>query len=498
MRTFKKYWPIFLFIPVLTLSIFFRVVNLHADPPTEHFLEAGDEGTHSYAARQLYLTGNWAPDGVYFGGIMPIYPILQIGGVILLGVHNYAFRAINVFTSLLTIVLIYWFLKKEMGLVSALVGLSSLGLGFLFTLYSKTGLPEATMIFFSTCAFIAFYYSVTAKKRFFLQGITTGVFVLLAFFTKQSSLSLIGLVVITWSILFVREYLHRKVINNKFLIFAAGFLSITIILLTLYVAICVLPSAEKWLTNIPTIIGGNRPRKALLQIPYLLEQIKLTIFNPLWMYLHIVTVGTFSALLLVGLKLSNRLKHNRRDILVNLAALWFCLFIIYMIAIPLKAARFYLLIIIPMTILYASLFQKENWQLLKAKIGSSIGIILCILIVAELVINIGYNYWYFVVDPQFQVLESTSKLARYVPRNTLSNLPVHWIMNDTFRNINTFMTPITDLAIQQYYDRYGWPAFMVILNYQNDLYRQQSPKFFQMLQYVTVINGYTLYKVTHP
>lgn len=496
MRTLKKYWPLFLFTLIISLSIFFRVVNLHADPPTEHFLEAGDEGTHSYATRQLYLTGNWAPDGVYFGGVMPVYPLLQIGGVILFGVHNYAFRAVNVLTSILTTLIIFWFIKKEWGIIPALVNLSSLGLSFFFTLYSKTGLPEATMVLFSTCAFIAYYYSLIIKKQHFFFGVITGLFMLFAFFTKQSSVTLVSLITITWILYYIRELRKTKNIGNKYIQLAIGIAIVSGVFLVLYTVICIVPTLDKWTKNIPAIIGGNHPRQALLQIPYLVEQIRLTLVSPLWTYLHIVTVGTIISLLAILTRLKRQNQGNR-GVLENLVVAWLFIFIIYMTIIPLKGARFFILIIIPMTLLYVSLFKKEQLLFFKRKVGMVFVALLMILPILELAINVGYNYWYFVKDAQFQVLESTKKLAQYVPRDRLGNLPVHWIMNDTFRDINTFLVPVSDRDIQNYYDQYGWPEFMVILNQQIGLYQTQSPLFFKQLRYVTVINGYTLYKVKH-
>lgn len=488
----------FLFVFILSLSVFFRVVNLHADVPTENFIEAGDEGTHSYAARQLFLTGNWSPDGVYFGGMMPVYPFLQVVGVFILGVHNYAFRSINVLASLAAILLLFWFLKNEVGKLPAFVGLLSFGLSFFFAIYSKTGLPEATMIMFSLCAFIAHYFALKYPEQPLQKGLVTGTFLMLAFFTKQSSVSVLGLVGVTTIVLFIREYRNTGKLWNRYARYAFGVGMMTTLVLIMYLMLCVLPAWEKWLTNVPGTWGGNRPRKALLQLPYLMEQIRFTTTNPLWMYLHGVTVGVAVFLVLfIHKALSIRQKVNL-TLLETLCATWFVILLLYLVIIPLKGARFFIPIIIPMTIMYASLFGTKNRLYITGRIGKTVLYFLFGIVVFELVLNIGYGCWYFVHDVQFQTLESTRKLERYVSKDTLANLPVHWIINDRFRNINTFLVPVTDQAINLYYRRYGWPEYMVILNRQIPLYQRGAPRFFKQLRFVTVINGYTLYKVKRP
>jgi len=494
----KRFHLIILFLLIAGISVYFHTVNLHADPPIETFLEAGDEGTHSYAARQLYLKGDWATDGVYFGGMMPVYPLLQVTGVVIFGVHNYAFRFVNVVFSLATSVVLFWFLSREVGKKSAFIGFASLGLSFFFTLYSKTGLPEATMVFFSLCSFISYYYALVAEKKYFLHGVVTGLFLVLAFFTKQSSASLVGMIGLTGSVFYIREYFRTRVVYNKYARIAVGIAVVWVVFIGMYVVTCVLPAYDKWLKNIPGTWGGNRPRRALLQPLYSLEQLRFTLFNPLWSYLHFVTVGTCTYLGMMFTRIYRWQNHRGITLLEMITVAWLLIFLGYMFVIPLKGARFFILIIIPMTLLYSYLFKKEHLNFLHKRFGFIFVSMMTLFVVIELIVNIGYNTWYFVYQPQFQTFDSLKKLERYVPKNEKSNLPVQWIMNDTYDNINSFLVPVDDRKIDAYYSRYGWPHYMVIINRQIEMYKKNAPKFYKRLVFVTVVNGYTVYSIKQP
>ena len=469
----------FLLLAVLLIGLYFRLVNIQADAIGGGFIEARDEGTYSYTARNFYLYGKWRTDGVGFGVMMPVYPPIQLIGLYLFGLHNYSFRFTNLFFSVITPIVLYFFLKKYFDEKVALVAFISLFLNFFYLAFSRSGLPEVTMIFFSLLTFICLTNTIQARKNFFLNGLITGVFLMLTFFAKQSSSALIGLVFLSYLIFYLKEKKFKK-----YLLSFSGTLTAILVSLISYYFFVFKPNQDIWTTIYKGTIGSNYPHRSILLPVNLISQIKNFILGPQWFYLPTLTIGLIVYLLFLFKKRSiKKLKT------VEIISFTFILiFYFQMVLIPNLTARFFILAILPMTVVCATLFQKN---FLRKKFQG----LLIILVTAEIIINILFCNKYFVKEAKFNYLDSAKKLARIVDRKIKGRWSVLWIMNDNFNNINVFTYPRDDKTYFNYFQRYGWPKYFSMTKQEVEEYKTMTPKFFFLLEYVTKIDDQLIFRL---
>jgi len=456
---------------VISIGICFRLANIQADAVGGGFIEARDEGTYSYTARNFYLYGKWRTDGVDFGTIMPVYPPLQLIGLYLFGLHNYSFRFTNLFFSIITPIILYFFLKKYLGQKVAFIGFISLFLNFFYLAFVRSGLPEVTMVFFFLLTLICLTNTVLAKKNFFLNGLVTGVFLMLTFFTKQSSSALIGLIFLSYLIFYLKEKRLKK--------YLLSFTGTTIAILTSlcsYYFFVFKPNQDIWTTIYEGTIGGNHPTGSILLPINFIGQIKNFIFGPQWFYSPALTIGLIIYLFFFfkkrGLK---KLKTVE-----SLSLLFLLLFFFQMVLVPNLTARFFILAIVPMTIIFASLFKKQIFVLL-------IGI--------DIIFNIFFCYKYFVKEAKFNYLNSSKKLSQIINKKIKGRWSVLWIMNDSFNNINIFTYPRDDKTYSNYFNRYGWPKYFSMTKQEVEEYKVMTPKFFSRLEYVSKIDDQSIFKL---
>lgn len=482
------------------VAIYFRVIHLNADPANGPFIEAGDEGTHSYAARNLYLYGAWRTDGLYFAGIMPIYPLLQIIGLLLFGVHIYAFRFVNIIASVITPCVLYFFLQKELGKKSALVGTVPFLLNSFYLSFVRTGLPEGTMILFSLLAFITWYRALNARTNYYVRGIVAGCAFVLALFTKESAIWLLPVFVVTYVIFFVTEFSIRRKTHSlhKFLHIGSGFVAAIILSFLLYFVIIVLPNKSVWLTNFSAIIGGNSPH-GFRSYSWWSTHMQALVASELWATLPILTLGAgiFCGLLIARYKKTKQVfdlsvKSQRLELL-TIFSLFF--FMLYMFVIPAPYARFLVGVLIPLSFILALLFEHSNFQALTAYNVKWVPTVLWLLVFCEIGVNLASSYTLFVQNARFTVRAAAQELDQQIPMTELSVLPVTWLMETHHKNVNTFLTPLNDYSISTYFTEYGHPKHIAIRDDQLSLYQQRVPMFFDKLRFAAKIQNYQLFTI---
>jgi len=481
----KKRLVIFLLL-VCVLALGLRFVHISADPLPISFLDTQDEGLHSYAARTFYLTGKWHTDNFFFGLITPVFPPLQLIGLYLFGLHNYAFRFISIVASIATIVLLFKFLKKHTHILTAQIAVMSLSVNFYFLVYGRSGLPEATMLFFSLASFIIWFETLVSKRYHFVYAFFTGLFLTLAFFTKETSVSLFG-VVFSSFLLFLGIDRERK----KYIFICLGVLSGVLVIAALYWIFIVLPNRSLWEFNLLAININRTPMRMFLFIPFTIGEIKKYLFGEQWRYLPIQAVGTIVLFIFFIKTLMQRgirkLRNNKILILACLVLLWVIFFSIHVILMPAKWGRFLISFTIPMTIAFSMLFYFNHKK--------TVRYLLYALLLLDIVYNLSLGYYFILRKPQYVYLDATKQLQQIIKKNDLANLPSHWIMNGNFKTVNTFLIAQNDTGFYAFYHMYGWPKYIAFSRSQVTRYKADSPLLFSRLRFIKKVYDYDLFQL---
>lgn len=427
---------------------------------------------------------------------MPVFPPLQLISLYIFGVHNYSFRLISVVFSLLTITVLLFFLKKVIGLKGAIIGSISLAFNFYYLIFSRSAMPEVTMLFFSLVAFIFWFKAISETNHYLRNSLFTGIFLTLAFFTKQLSVQLFAVVFVS-SLLYI-FFRHKKNIVRKFvLIFTIICIPFTITMV-LYILLLVIPNKEIWLLNFQVTVWVNRIHKLYFTIPYLVGEMKHLIISPFWQYLPILTVGLFIYVIVLLRRVKKNTLFNinsKEGSLELLAVIWLIISLSHSFIMTSKFGRFMIPSILPMVMIFSFLFEKTNWKYLTHGKFHWMKYVLYGLVVAELIFNIYLSYNHIIKYPRFSSVKSANTLKNIINKGELVSLPAHWIMDAKFSTVNTFLVPIDDQSFKNFYNQYGWPKYMTIGESQTNLYREGTPILFSQLTPVKKIDDIVLYKV---
>ncbi len=484
--------PNLLLLVFLIIAIWVRVVHLNADPLPIPFLDTRDEGLHSYAARSFYLWHSWNTDNFYYALIMPVFPLLQLVGVLIFGIHAYAFRLVSVVFSVLSICAVYIFIRRLAGAVSAIIAALLLSVNFYFVVFGRAGLPEATMMFFSLMTFIVWFAGLRATRHSFAYGFAAGLFFMFSFFTKESSVSMALFAVISLTLFF---YLERKnpIRKKHYITLLTGFFSSGLFMLIGYVLFIAAPNYHLWLLNSAATLSVNRPSRIFLQPSYLFNDLRNIVLNDQWKYL---AFPTFGSILVFISYVREIVRRNIRDSLWQLRTLLFCwlgVFLLHEVFMPAKFGRYLVMIILPLILLSSLLFSERN----NSAIGSRFAwCIVLIALFADMIFNVSEIYVFIFRNPQYAYIRAVQQLKAFIRPGDLTNLPPHWIMNASFKTLNSFLIPHTDTAYINFYRTYGWPKYMAIRNDQIADFRAHAPRLFSGLTFLKALGDYSIYRVS--
>lgn len=473
---------LFITISALFLGIFFRVVHPQADPFSDRFINTEDEGLHSYAARNYYLYNNWNKDSLNYGAIMPVYPRLQVLGLYVLGLHNYGFRAISIVSSILTIVLLGGFLYVVWGTLPSAVAVTLLSLNYFSIAISRSALPESTMVLLSLVTFIACYMTLKSNQRYTMWGCVTALSFMLSFFTKQSGAGIVGVIVISWFYDFIQT---RNL--KKYLYVASGFILVSLVCIVVYAVNIWIPNQDVWYANYKATIGGNRPRLALFIPSYAITQLRLVIVSPFWTYIPALIGGVIAA---AWFRINKRRAYDVS--IISLAVLWLLLFMVHMFSMPDKYARFLISAILPIIIIVASLFRQDRLKDMSTLYGNLYITVISLCVGADIILNIWWGYKSFVLQPKYTFLNAAHSLYKLVGKAP-GIYPVHWIMNEPFTAMSTYVMPISDASFRTFFKQYGTPYFVSLVDPQMKDYKLHAPEFYKNLQYIKKIESYYIF-----
>jgi 4-amino-4-deoxy-L-arabinose transferase-like glycosyltransferase len=474
---------LFITISGLFLGIFFRVVHPQADPFSDRFINTEDEGLHSYAARNYYLYNSWNKDSLSYGAIMPVYPRLQVAGLYVFDLHNYGFRAVSIVSSTLTIAILGGFLYVVWGTLPSAVAVLLLSLNYFSIAISRSALPESTMVLFSLVTFIACYMTLKSSRKYVMWGSITALCFMLAFFTKQSGAGILGVIVISW----LYDFVQTKNVK-KYLHITVGFMFILSICMLLYAVHIWAPNQDIWYANYKATIGGNRPRLALFVPSYAITQLRLVVVSPFWTYMPTLIGGVIAALYF---HLNKRRSYEIS--IASLAALWLVLFLVHMFSMPDKYARFLISAIVPIIIIVASLFRRKRVKDMSTIYGNLYITVIGLCVGADIVLNIWWGYNSFVLQPKYTFLNASHTLYKLVG-NAPGIYPVHWIINEPFAAMSTYVMPISDSSFRTFFKQYGTPHFVSLVDPQIEDYKIRAPTFYKNLQYIKKIENYHIFR----
>ncbi len=337
------------FLSVLVIALFLRIAFLSSDPINSDFLSTRDEGLYSYAARSMALFGKWQTDNFSYARIMPVFSPLQLIGVKLLGIHSYAFRFVSVFFSLLTIIALFLFIKKNINVFSAIIAAILLSVNFMYLVFSRSGLPEVTMIFFSFLSFIFWFYAIKDKKKTYINAFLSGLFFIIAFFTKQSMISLIGVYFITSIYLFFKDRVRLKKI-------IVGFSIPVVVLLLAYYWLFYRSNPKEWYDNYLATINIHRLRRGFFSFSYILSQIRDFISSDYWRYEGMLLLSCLIFYLRLFRHYTSR-NDKKLFLLFIITLIWLLSVLGHMFITPGKFGRFFVISVIPLIILFSYLFN---------------------------------------------------------------------------------------------------------------------------------------------
>jgi 4-amino-4-deoxy-L-arabinose transferase-like glycosyltransferase len=190
----KKKTRIALIVLVVLLLLSLRMIHPSADPPETLSTSGGpygDPGGYAFHARNKILFGEWKIDEMnsplYSS---PIPALLTYLSFKLFGIGFFSMNLIPIFFSCLILIFAFFILKDTLdnSLSLAVLGISFLGLNYLFLMYSRIANRVMPMIFFLLMALFFFLKGSRKKIWYFFAGVST----FLAFMTKSVCFYIVG------------------------------------------------------------------------------------------------------------------------------------------------------------------------------------------------------------------------------------------------------------------------------------------------------------------
>jgi 4-amino-4-deoxy-L-arabinose transferase-like glycosyltransferase len=184
----------FLLVVILSAALLLRVVNLDADPSaliSRDFIT--DEGQWAHNVRNELAYGQWriddynpAPYSAY------LYHQLLRFALSTIGLSLAAVRIVSALFGWLTVVLLFFWVRRETNRRTAIFAALLLGFSNLHVLYSRTGFVESTMVFF--LALTLWLWSIREKHSAF--ALSAGVAFGLMLLTKVTAIYVVPGVVL--------------------------------------------------------------------------------------------------------------------------------------------------------------------------------------------------------------------------------------------------------------------------------------------------------------
>ncbi len=221
----KRKTQIALIVLAVLLLLSLRMVHPSADPPDTLSTSGGpygDPGGYAFHARNKILFGEWKIDEMN----SPLYSsplpaLLTYLSFKLFGIGFAPMNLIPILFSCLTLIFAFFILKETLdsSLTLAVLGLSFLGLNYLFLMYSRIANRVMPMVFFLVLALFFFMKGSRKSNRYFFAGIST----FLALMTKSVCFYIVGAFFLGLFVYLIFKWGFKKSLI-PFSFYLAGFL----------------------------------------------------------------------------------------------------------------------------------------------------------------------------------------------------------------------------------------------------------------------------------
>jgi len=183
--------PPFLYIllgVIVLLGAYLRFSHLSADPPTDLSWSLSlytDEGAIAINARDKVLFGQWKMDDFFRMGISSLLSVIYFFIFKLFGTGFIQIRVLPVLSSLGSILLVFFLLKREKSIYSAVFSSFFLSIAYIYVMHNRLALEETSLLFFLLLSLFFLQLGKDKRLYFLLSGFT---FVLAVLFVKISGL----------------------------------------------------------------------------------------------------------------------------------------------------------------------------------------------------------------------------------------------------------------------------------------------------------------------
>lgn len=316
----KKTW--ILAFGLIALLAGLRLVHLSADSPVNLHWGRGaftDEAFYAHNARNKILFKAWSTDEFNYHLLSPVMSGLDYLAFSLGGVRYTSIRLVSIIASVITLLFLFMWLKKHFAIAVAFSGTAFLGLNYFYLMHSRLALSEVPMLM---ALMISFYFLTLGKRYgYFVAGLFFGLAVL-----TKSLAGFFGALV-----LFYLYGDERKKFWSHLGMFMLPLVAVGIGTFFLLV----FPNPQEYLKSFAIFVGQRTPKRLL--------QVMKVFHTEFFAQLPATTVFT-----LASLWFYQGFSAPEKNI-----ALWWWVGLIYLSVWSYTTAAYYLILIIPMSVLSA-------------------------------------------------------------------------------------------------------------------------------------------------
>jgi 4-amino-4-deoxy-L-arabinose transferase-like glycosyltransferase len=175
---------------ILVLAALLRGLFPTADPPwrTTVGVVWHDEGAWTHNARNRVLFGTWATDDWNPLYIAPVFTGLEYGAFRAFGVGLWQARSVSMLAGVLSVLLLGAAVRRVGGNTAGLIAAGLLATNYVWVMYSRAALMEASMVAFM----VASFWAATRAEDGPRWGLAAGLAALAAYFTKAAAVSFVA------------------------------------------------------------------------------------------------------------------------------------------------------------------------------------------------------------------------------------------------------------------------------------------------------------------
>jgi len=211
---------------ILLLAASIRVIHLRADPPANISASRAlwtDEAFKNYNVRNKVLFGHWRvnEENDYRRNLwkrpvfmLSMYPFLKV-----IGVGFVQTRLVSVLLSIITLVILFFWVKNFLGYTASILGSAFLAVNYSYFVFSRVGTYE--QLYILLIVLTGFFLNLGSKKGIYY--LFSGITLYCLYLIKMTGLFLFGVVGLYWLYLFgIRKNKDLKRLLQNIGLFVSG------------------------------------------------------------------------------------------------------------------------------------------------------------------------------------------------------------------------------------------------------------------------------------